>query len=130
MVDVYLSVFNSQRSLFSDSKAVAKSVVENPKRFRIYEGLSALAANISRYDLPDPDVYARFFSAHPLQDFPPLSATCSFWRGCPLSKLDAAISYDLPELLAGYRRAKEDITAKAEARKRRKEAEKKAAKKK
>ena len=112
MVDVYLSVYNSQRSFFSDSKAVAKAVVDRPERYRIYEGLASLAANISRYDLPDPKTYRRFFSTHPLPEFPALSATCSFWRGCPLTKLDLAIAYDLPEMLAGFRRRKEDIMAK------------------
>lgn len=37
--------------------------------------------NISRFDLPDADVYKAFFSVHSLLDFKPLSSTCSFFKG-------------------------------------------------
>lgn len=62
------------------------------------------ANSTSRYDLPDAQVYRAFFSLHNLLDFRPLSATCSFFRGCPLDKLDVAIAYQLPDLLAKYRK--------------------------
>ena len=60
--------------------------------------------NISRYDLPDPDTYRDFFNVHPLYDFQSLQSTCTFFKGCPLNKLDIAIAYELPEILTGYKR--------------------------
>ena len=66
-------------------------------------GLSTLT-NISRYDLPDPDSYRDFFNVHPLYDFQSLQSTCTFFKGCPLNKLDLAIAYELPEILTDYKR--------------------------
>ena len=66
-------------------------------------GLSTLT-NISRYDLPDPDTYRDFFNVHPLYDFQSLQSTCTFFKGCPLNKLDIAIAYELPEILTGHKR--------------------------
>lgn len=45
-----------------------------------------------------------FFRSNPLIDFKPLSSTCSYFRGCPIDKLDVAIAYDFPELLGKYRK--------------------------
>ena len=59
-----------------------------------------------RYDLPDPESYRIFFGLHPLTEFPTLQSTCTFFEGCPLNKMDRAISYDLPELLTDYKRKK------------------------
>jgi len=60
--------------------------------------------NISRYDLPDPDTYRDFFNVHALYDFQSLQSTCTFFKGCPLNKLDVAIAYELPEILTDYKR--------------------------
>ena len=103
MVDCYLTTYNNQKGFFSDKKKVAKEIVDRPEKYHIYEGLSAMT-NISRYDLPHPKTYKAFFGLHPLYDFPNLQSTCTFFKGCPLNKLDVAIAYDLPELLAAYKR--------------------------
>lgn len=47
--------------------------------------------------LPSPRV-------HNLYDFQTLKATCSYFKGCPLTKIDESISTELPELLERYRR--------------------------
>lgn len=60
--------------------------------------------NISRFDLPDADVYKAFFSVHSLLDFQPLSSTCSFFKGCPLDRIDVSIAYTLPELVTTYKK--------------------------
>jgi hypothetical protein len=44
-----------------------------------------------------------------LWDFPTLSSTCSYFKGCPINKLDIAIAYELPELLGKFRRQREAI---------------------
>merc|ERR1712228_1046782 len=95
MVDCYLTTFLK--------KKVAADIINNPSKYHIYEGLSTLT-NISRYDLPDPDTYRDFFNVHPLYDFPSLASTCTFFKGCPLNKLDISIAYDLPEILTGHKR--------------------------
>jgi len=103
MVDCYLTTFKNNKGLFGDKKKVAQDIIENPGKYHIYEGLSSLT-NISRYDLPDPDTYRDFFNVHPLYDFPTLQSTCTFFKGCPLNKLDIAIAYDLPDILTGYKK--------------------------
>lgn len=60
--------------------------------------------NISRFDLPDADVYKAFFSVHSLLDFKPLSSTCSFFKGCPIDKIDVCIAIQLPELVTKYKK--------------------------
>lgn len=103
MVDCYLTTYYNQKTLFSNKKSVADNIIEHPQNFNIYEGLSTLT-NISRYDLPDPEVYMDFFKLNPLYNFKRLSETCTYFRGCPIGKLDLAIAYDLPELVGKYKK--------------------------
>ena len=42
--------------------------------------------------------------SNPLIDFKPLTSTCSYFRGCPIDRLDVAIAYDLPELVGKYKK--------------------------
>lgn len=106
MVDCYLTTYYNQKTLFSNKKQVADNIIEHPQNFNIYEGLSTLT-NISRYDLPDPEVYMDFFKLNPLYNFKRLSETCTYFRGCPITKLDIAIAYDLPELVGKYKKLME-----------------------
>lgn len=103
MVDCYLTTYYNHKSVFGNRKQVADAITEHPQDYHIYEGLSTLT-NISRYDLPDPDVYRDFFKLNPLYEFQQLSATCTYFRGCPINRLDIAIAYDLPELLGTHKR--------------------------
>merc|ERR1712242_293883 len=103
MVDCYLTTFKNNKGIFGDKKKVAQDIIDNPSKYHIYEGLSTLT-NISRYDLPDPDTYRDFFNVHALYDFQSLQSTCTFFKGCPLNKLDVAIAYELPEILTDYKR--------------------------
>lgn len=113
MVDCYLTTYYNHKSVFGNKKMVADQIIEHPQNYHIYEGLSTLT-NISRYDLPDPDVYRDFFRLNPLYDFQQLSATCTYFRGCPINRLDIAIAYDLPELVGKYKKAVESIQSTAE----------------
>ncbi|KAJ8668295.1 hypothetical protein QAD02_009958 [Eretmocerus hayati] len=106
MVDCYLTTFYNHKGFFAKRKEVADRIIETPQEYHIYEGLSTLT-NISRYDLPDPDVYRDFFRLNALYDFPLLSTTCTYFRGCPINRLDVAIAYDLPELVGKYRKTAE-----------------------
>ncbi|XP_019867383.2 midasin [Aethina tumida] len=103
MVDCYLTTYYNHKSVFGNRKQVADAIIQHPQDYHIYEGLSTLT-NISRYDLPDPEVYKDFFNLNPLYDFQQLSATCTYFRGCPINRLDIAIAYDLPELVGTHRR--------------------------
>ena len=116
MVDCYLTSFLNHKGYFGNKKAVADDIVENPHNYHIFEGLSTLN-NISRYDLPDSDVYKDFFRLHKLYDFKPLASTCTFFRGCPLDKLDTAIAYELPELVGKYKKKLQTIAAAAASKK-------------
>lgn len=110
MVDCYLNTYYNHKSLFGNKKRVADTIIENPQNYHIYEGLSTLT-NISRYDLPDPEVYRDFFRLNPLYEFKKLAETCSYFRGCPITKLDVAIAYDLPDLVGKYKRMAETALA-------------------
>ncbi|XP_019754801.2 nucleolar protein dao-5 isoform X1 [Dendroctonus ponderosae] len=107
MVDCYLTTYYNHKSVFGNRKQVANEIIERPQDYHIYEGLSTLT-NISRYDLPDPDVYRDFFKLNPLYEFQQLAATCTYFRGCPINRLDIAIAYDLPELVGTYKRNLEE----------------------
>lgn len=89
--------------MFGNKKKIVDDIVQNPEKYHIYEGISSMT-NISRYDLPDPDVYKSFFGRHPLPEFPTLQSTCTFFKGCPVNKLDQAIAYELPDALTSYKR--------------------------
>lgn len=108
MVDCYLTTYYNHKTFFGNKKEISDKIIENPQDYHIYEGLSTLK-NISRYDLPDPDVYRDFFRLNSLYDFPLLSSTCTYFRGCPINRLDVAIAYDLPELVGKYRKSVEQI---------------------
>lgn len=115
MVDCYLATYYRHKSIFSSKRNVAKLITENPRDYNIFDGLGGMT-NVSRYDLPDPIAYKEFFKLHPLYDFKPLASTCSYFRGCPMDKLDQAISKDIPELLAKYKKLKQIETTKQEGR--------------
>ncbi|XP_070165985.1 uncharacterized abhydrolase domain-containing protein DDB_G0269086 isoform X2 [Polyergus mexicanus] len=108
MVDCYLTTYYNHKTFFGNKREISDKIIENPQDYHIYEGLSTLT-NISRYDLPDPDVYRDFFRLNPLYDFPLLSSTCTYFRGCPINRLDVAIAYDLPELVGKYKKSVETV---------------------
>ncbi|XP_063380488.1 sarcalumenin isoform X2 [Cydia fagiglandana] len=109
MVDCYLTTYYNHKTIFGNKKLIADAIIENPQNYHIYEGLSTLT-NISRYDLPDPETYRDFFRLNPLYEFQQLSATCTYFRGCPINKLDVAIAYDLPEIVGKYKKMVETST--------------------
>ncbi|XP_041762172.1 uncharacterized protein LOC121588379 isoform X2 [Anopheles merus] len=111
MVDCYLTTYYNHKTLFGNKKQIAEKIIASPQDYHIYEGLSTLT-NISRYDLPDPEVYRDFFHLNPLYEFQKLSETCTYFRGCPINKLDVAIAYDLPELVGKYKKMAEAALAK------------------
>uniref|UniRef100_T1GAQ1 Sarcalumenin n=1 Tax=Megaselia scalaris TaxID=36166 RepID=T1GAQ1_MEGSC len=96
--------------MYDPAKLDADEIIDNPQNYHIYEGLSTLT-NISRYDLPDPEVYRDFFRLNPLFEFKKLSDTCTYFGGCPITKLDTAIAYDLPELVGKYKKMAESAVA-------------------
>ncbi|CAG9793259.1 unnamed protein product [Diatraea saccharalis] len=109
MVDCYLTTYYNHKTIFGNKKLIADAIIENPQNYHIYEGLSTLT-NISRYDLPDPETYRDFFRLNPVYEFQQLSATCTYFRGCPITRLDVAIAYDLPELVGKYKKMVETST--------------------
>ncbi|XP_023163587.2 sarcalumenin isoform X1 [Drosophila hydei] len=113
MVDCYLNTYYNHKTLFGNKKRIADDIIDHPQNYHIYEGLSTLT-NISRYDLPDPDVYRDFFRLNPLYEFKKLSETCTYFRGCPITKLDLAIAYELPELAGKYKKMSEAALASIE----------------
>ncbi|KPU80423.1 uncharacterized protein Dana_GF18617, isoform C [Drosophila ananassae] len=114
MVDCYLNTFYNHKTLFGNKKRIADDIIDHPQNYHIYEGLSTLT-NISRYDLPDPEVYRDFFRLNPLYEFKKLTETCTYFRGCPITKLDVAIAYELPELAGKYKKMSESALASIEA---------------
>ncbi|XP_064551164.1 uncharacterized protein LOC135437213 isoform X2 [Drosophila montana] len=114
MVDCYLNTYYNHKTLFGNKKRISDDIIDHPQNYHIYEGLSTLT-NISRYDLPDPEVYRDFFRLNPLYEFKKLSETCTYFRGCPITKLDLAIAYELPELAGKYKKMSEAALANIEA---------------
>ncbi|KAH8295429.1 hypothetical protein KR018_011034 [Drosophila ironensis] len=114
MVDCYLNTYYNHKTLFGNKKRIADDIIDHPQNYHIYEGLSTLT-NISRYDLPDPEVYRDFFRLNPLYEFKKLTDTCTYFRGCPITKLDVAIAYELPELAGKYKKMSESALSSIEA---------------
>lgn len=108
VIDCYLSAYYKRKPLFTFGQAAKKlsqDITENPHNYNIFKGaLASVTQNVSRYDLPDPDVYREFFRANHLLDFKQLSQTCSFFSGCAIDKLDAAIAYRIPKLVENYKK--------------------------
>ncbi|XP_030369603.1 sarcalumenin isoform X2 [Scaptodrosophila lebanonensis] len=115
MVDCYLNTYYNHKTLFGNKKRIADDIIDHPQNYHIYEGLSTLT-NISRYDLPDPEVYRDFFRLNPLYEFKKLTETCTYFRGCPITKLDVAIAYELPELAGKYKKMSEAALSSIEAK--------------
>ncbi|XP_044741726.1 nipped-B-like protein [Chrysoperla carnea] len=113
MVDCYLTTYYNHKTFFGNRKQIADDIIENPQQYHIYEGLSTLK-NISRYDLPDPDSYKDFFRLNALYDFQQLSATCTYFKGCPINRLDVCIAYDLPELVGKHKKLVEQSLGKTQ----------------
>ncbi|CAG2159067.1 unnamed protein product [Oppiella nova] len=108
LIDCYLSTFYKNKGIFTfgaSSRLLATDITENPLKYRVYSGaVLGHSHNISRHDLPDPGVYREFFRSNPLIDFKPLTSTCSYFKGCPIDKLDITIAYQLPELVGKYKK--------------------------
>lgn len=113
MVDCYLTTYYNHKTLFANKKQISDHIIENPSHYHIYEGLSTLT-NISRYDLPNEEAYRDFFKLNPLYNFNRLAETCTYFKGCPINKLDIAISYQLPELVGKYKKILEQELSKIE----------------
>lgn len=109
VIDCYIGAYNRRKPIFSfgaSGKKLAQDITENPHNYNIFKGiLAGITQNVSRYDLPDPDIYREFFRVNHLLDFKQLSATCSFFGGCPIDKLDVAIAYKIPDLVSKYKKA-------------------------
>uniref|UniRef100_A0A8D8RD22 Sarcalumenin n=1 Tax=Cacopsylla melanoneura TaxID=428564 RepID=A0A8D8RD22_9HEMI len=116
MVDCYLTTYYNHKTFFGNRKQISDDIIEHPQNYHIYAGLSTLT-NISRYDLPDPEVYRDFFRLNPVFEFKKLSDTCTYFRGCPINRLDVAIAYDLPELVGKYKKSAETLLKQREAAK-------------
>ncbi len=102
LVDRYLNAFNTHKSLLGDNEALMADIVENPKKYHIYRSIIA-DGRISKYDLPDPEIYKDFFSINAVNHFQRLESHCSFLHGCPLDRLEETISYLLPKLLTKFK---------------------------
>ena len=113
LIDCYLATFYKNKGLFmfgASSRKLASEITENPHQYRIFShSMTGQIHNMSRYDMPDPELYKDFFRSNPLVDFKPLSATCSFFKGCPIDKLDVAIAYRLPDLVSKYKKLTKTI---------------------
>lgn len=111
LIDCYLTHYYKHKSLFSNRNKVANEIINNPAKYKIFESLSMLN-NVSRYDLPNPDIYKEFFKVTPLYDFKQLKDTCSYFKGCPIDTLNICIAYDIPQLLGKYKKRVKEIREK------------------
>lgn len=113
LIDCYLALYYRHKGLFtfgSAARKLASEITENPQQYRVFSGAmsSGISQNVSRYDLPDPEVYKEFFRVNNLVEFKMLADTCSFFKGCPIDRLDKAIAYQLPDLVSKYKKLTKD----------------------
>ncbi|XP_077984372.1 sarcalumenin-like [Glandiceps talaboti] len=111
IVDRFLYTFNQKKPnmLFGDPEDVARNIIENPRKYYIFKAVAS-KANVSKYDLPDPEDYKDFFSINAINSFQPLDQQCSYFSGCLMDHLEDAISIQLPRLLNELRRSENNST--------------------
>ncbi|XP_022098887.1 sarcalumenin-like [Acanthaster planci] len=99
-VNEYLKKFNRNKpiALMGNPEDTMRDIVQNPDKYNIFKTVLA-HANISKYDLPDPEEFKTFFAINPIDSFQPLETQCSYFSGCLLDRIEQAISIDLPKLL-------------------------------
>ncbi|KRY23144.1 Sarcalumenin [Trichinella patagoniensis] len=101
LVDAYVRAYRRRKSLLFDDHALARSIVDTPLRFGVYESAaSRLAVNRLGLQLDTVDrEYGAFFSLHPLVTQRALNDLCHFLFGCTkMDNLKQAIDVDLPLL--------------------------------
>ncbi len=102
LVDRYAAVFNNRKSILSDNEAVMADIIENPDKHHIFQSVIT-DGRVSKYDIPDAEVYKDFFTTNAVNQFRSLNSHCSYLSGCPLDALNHAISVQLPQLLASFK---------------------------
>ena len=85
-------------AIIGNPEDTMRDIVQNPDKYNIFKTVLA-QANISKYDLPDPEEFKTFFAINPIDSFQPLETQCSFFSGCLLDRIEQAISADLPKVL-------------------------------
>ncbi|XP_072415814.1 sarcalumenin isoform X1 [Chiloscyllium punctatum] len=98
LVDRYLQTFKDKMTFFSDPELVFNEILEEPDKFYIFKSILA-KTNVSKFDLPNPNVYKDFFGINSINTFKLLSAQCSYMGGCLLEKIERIITHELPALL-------------------------------
>lgn len=106
LVDRYLQTFHEKLGWFGDSHQVMQEVVADPDRFYIYKSV-LVKANVSKFDLPEPEVYRDFFNVNGFRDFKLLEKHCGWRGGCLLENIESAITNQLPALLASLAKNEE-----------------------
>lgn len=106
LVDRYLQAYYDKLGWFSDPHEVFSDIVNDPDRYYIFKGVLA-KTNVSKFDLPDPELYRDFFGVTPPSNFKQLSQHCSWMGGCLMEKIERAITDDLPALLSSLGDKKE-----------------------
>ncbi|XP_041063394.1 sarcalumenin isoform X2 [Carcharodon carcharias] len=98
LVDRYLQTFKDKMTFFSDPELVFNEILDEPDKFYIFKSILA-KTNVSKFDLPNPNVYKDFFGINSINTFKLLSAQCSYMGGCLLEKIERIIAHELPALL-------------------------------
>ncbi|KAL2086937.1 hypothetical protein ACEWY4_017996 [Coilia grayii] len=106
LVDRYLKAYYDKLGWFSDPHEVFADIVGDPDRYYIFKAVLA-KANVSKFDLPDPELYRDFFGVNPPGGFKQLEQHCSWMGGCLLEKIEAAITDELPALLSALTEKRE-----------------------
>ncbi|XP_066509472.1 sarcalumenin-like isoform X1 [Hoplias malabaricus] len=111
LVDRYLQTYYEKLGWFADPDEVFCDIAANPDHFYIFKSVLA-KANVSKFDLPAPEVYQDFFGVNPVSGFKRLESHCGWTGGCLLNRIEKAIGEVLPALLSSLAEGKE--TAKPE----------------
>ncbi|XP_070552657.1 sarcalumenin-like [Ptychodera flava] len=111
LVDRFVLTFNQRKpnALFGDPEDVARDIIEYPNKYYIFKAVAS-KANVSKYDLPDPEDYKEFFSINAINSFQPIDQQCSYFSGCLMDHLESAISDKLPRLLNELQRGENNAT--------------------
>eukprot|EP00061_Rhincodon_typus_P017561 g46299.t1 len=80
LVDRYLQTFKDKMTFFSDPELVFNEILDEPDKFYIFKSILA-KTNVSKFDLPNPNVYKDFFGINSINTFkllPNVNVVCIF----------------------------------------------------
>ncbi|CAL1532456.1 unnamed protein product [Lymnaea stagnalis] len=98
-VDSFMRTYENHKSLIFNNDKLWQEIVNEPDKFGVFQEVM-VNTEMSIHDTPRAETYLHFFRINTLNIFARLKSHCTFFSGCAIDKISAAITKELPQLLA------------------------------